>query len=240
MTAQITTGVRISMSNREVYIIVPTCWEADVEVGLKIQAYTPFVRVVVVANTEEAPAASMIHPKFQTGYLADVPKRIGYVNAVNLGFAMIHPDTDDPIVGTINDDVEIDGDFVTPMIEALDAGAAQVGASCHGIGRDGMWDDTPGRPVFAEGWCWLAKMSTIQQASLSIPGNLVYDRGYSPGYCEDCDLSLRIQRNGGRVLQVQNLPLRHLRSQTFGSNREPFWTRNRERLVRQWNLAGSP
>jgi GT2 family glycosyltransferase len=216
--------------DRDVYIIVPTACEANYGAVVGgILAYTCATPITVVNASRRCATNIGIH--------AVITTRIGYVNAVNLGYGMIFPSSDDAVVGTINDDVEVKGDFVTPMLEVLDSGAAQVGASVHGIGRDGMWDDSPGRFAFAEGWCWLAKMSTIEKASLTFSERVVYDRGYSPGYCEDCDLSLRIQRDGGRVLQVQNLPLLHLRSQTFGFNREPYWSRNRAKLVGEWNLA---
>jgi len=168
-----------------------------------------------------------------------VPREIGYVNAVNLGWVSISGESPNDYVGVLNDDVSVDGDFVTPLVEALSSGAAQAGASIHHVGRDGFWGKGDERYTFLEGWCWLAKIETIIQtnACIEIPHGLIYDENYSPGYCEDCDLSIRIQQAVGPLQQI-TLPLHHLRSRTFGAEREPFWTRNRKRLVEKWQLAG--
>jgi len=162
---------------------------------------------------------------------------IGYIKAANIGWKLLDPKPNDYIC-LLNDDVEVTGDFLTPMIGALFQGASQVGPSVHPVGRDGFWGKGDEPYAFVEGWCFLALARTIRRAAacVNMAPELLYDESYQGGYCEDVDLSIRIQKIGGTIKQVENIPLRHLRSQTYGSNREPFWTRNRELLIQRWHL----
>jgi hypothetical protein len=172
-----------------------------------------------------------------------LPARAGYVHAVNAGFSVLARYGTCQYVGVLNDDVQVRTDFVTPMMQALKDGADQVGPACKYVGEDGFYGDEDDRYVYLEGWCWLSTYEMLNTAyctpnvtNVNYP--VVYDPVFSPGYCEDQDLSIRIQEAGGRVEQV-TLPLKHLHSQTFGNNREPFWTQNRQLLVRRWQLGSS-
>ncbi len=229
-----------------VHLIIPTTVR-DVEMlGECLAGIVTFTKVVVClvvnANSERAKHGGrtlwgilqIVRPNSTAVFL---PSEVGYVNAVNIGWQCLAPHPTD-YIGVLNDDVSIDGDFVTPLVQALQSGASQAGPSIHHIGRDGFWGKGDEPYTFLEGWCWLAKVSTILYAnSCNVPTDgLLYDKNYSPGYCEDCDLSIRLQKTVGPLQQV-SLPLHHLRSQTFGGDREPYWSRNRAYLVQKWNLG---
>ncbi len=230
----------------QVHLIVPTTVR-DIEMVTwclgGIIAYTKAVVCFVVnANSESAKRVAQglwetLQRHCPNATAVFLPREVGYVNAVNLGWKCLNLRPID-YIGTLNDDVEVDGGFVTPLVQALEFGAAQAGPDMHHVGRDGFWGKGDEPYTFLEGWCWLAKVSTILHAnSCNGPTDgLLYDQNYSPGYCEDCDLSIRLQRTVGPLQQV-SLPLHHLRSQTFGGDREPFWSRNRADLVQKWNLG---
>lgn len=178
----------------------------------------------------------------------DWKRRVGYVDAVNGAYALLRPQKEfAPLsaldyVAVLNDDVIVEGDWITPLMAALKDGAAQVGPSVHHVGRDGFWGRGDEPYQFVEGWCWMASVGTIEKAAavtyrgIGVGG--IYDSAFSPGYCEDQDLSIRTQKTGGKIQQV-DVPIRHLRSQTFGKSREPWWSRNRQYLIQKWRLDES-
>lgn len=224
------------------HVIVPTTCRDLAMVGKCLEGvrhYCPDARLFIVANTEterEYKHAASLLQCFRSGVL--IMQQLGYVNAVNLGFKFIRESAQDSdLVCVLNDDVIVAGDFLAPLCRAMEDGAAQAGPAIHHVGRSGFWGVGDEPYLFLEGWCWVAKVSTILAASslLQPPTEVIYDSAYSPGYCEDCDLSIRIQQLGGTIQEVPT-PILHLRSKTFGANREPFWTRNREYLVRRWRL----
>lgn len=207
--------------------------------------------IAVVCNTNIAPdrlsAAGLLGVAEARGRIvraAFVPERIGYVRAVNMAWALCEPDPED-YIAIINDDLQVTGDFVTPMRVALDTKVGnrpcrppwQVGASVKPVGRDGFWGKGDEPFVFAEGWCWMAKAKTLLDTSLETAVGTIYDPTYAiPGYgCEDCDLSIRIGDTKNQIVQVDNLPVHHLHTQTV-RDRDAGWARNRALLVERWHL----
>lgn len=234
------------------WIIVPTA-AADIDMLADcLEGCSRYndASIAVVCNTNIAPdrlsAAGLLGVAEARGRIvraAFVPERIGYVRAVNIAWGLCESGAGD-YIAVINDDLQVTGDFVTPMRAALDAGALQVGPSIKHVGRDGFWGKGDEPFVFAEGWCWMAKAMTLVDASLQAAVGTVYDPQYAiPGYgCDDCDLSIRIIQSVGFFLppqeairQVDNLPVHHLHTQTV-RNRDAGWARNRARLVERWHL----
>ena len=69
----------------------------------------------------------------------------------------------------------------------------------------------------------------------------LFDPIYAPGYCDDCDLSIRIAESGGTIQEVA-VPIRHLHAQSFKdvAEKNRIWGRNRTTLMTRWNLHADP
>jgi hypothetical protein len=174
-----------------------------------------------------------------------LPTRIGYVRALDWGWKLAEPEPDD-YVAVLNDDVEITGDWITPLVEALrEYPGWQVGPSLMALQPDGFGRRASIRCVggprihyhYLEGWCWMARAETITRA-----GGIV-DLGFEGSYCEDCDLSIRIRESGGNVLRVpctlsdESNPIRHIGHQSSSPEMMQNWAKNRQYLAEKWDLT---
>ncbi len=168
-------------------------------------------------------------------YLSD---RCGYVKAVHEGWKLADPAPDD-YIAVLNDDVVIDGDWITPLVEMLQREPfAQVGRRLRRIGPDGLGYPSRGptgrKPIgyynYLEGWCWMARAEAIQQA-----GGIV-DLEFEGSYCEDCDLSIRIRDFGGPILEVP-APIHHIGHQSSSPETQAQWVKNRKYLAEKWDLT---
>lgn len=218
------------------WVIVPTCGAPErIDCIKQLIHHSPSATLVVVLNTFERHSTGELFRILRPDDVLIVfNKRIGYVAACNAAWSYIvplaHPQD---IVCAINDDVEVREPWVGIVNQAIQD-KRQIGPSVMPVGSNGAWGKPGAKYMFAEGWFWAAKFYALW--STSEDGNL-YDPAFNPGYCEDMDLSIRIQeRYGSGSIGKVELPFTHQRSQTFGKDREPFWTRNRKYLVSKWNL----
>lgn len=230
-------------------VLLPTCGGKCFKRCLDTLAGSlllPTVRVqaevIVVANTPETGGvARVVDALLRWQREADlqykllvVPERIGYVGACNLAWQIADPYYGEH-VAVLNDDLVIGGDWVAPLMDALDAGAAQVGPSLKWVGLDGFWGVGDGREryQYLEGWCFMLRAHGLTPFDVD---SELFDPRFAPTYCEDQDLSIRAQHCGGKLQQV-DVPIAHLHSQTCGTDREPGWSRNRKLLQQKWDLA---
>lgn len=235
-----------------IYAIIPTCGGEHLGPMLESLARHTDVpmRAMLVVNDpawlgvyEDVADVKTVYSRVDLEITA-LPRRIGYVDAVNLGWQ--HRPEDAEYICCLNDDLIFEGPWVQKMLDALqDPKVVQVGASVKKIGKDAMWGDDDDPQSFAEGWCWMARKKDLEWAGRLYRDLL--DRRYSPGYCDDMDLSLRLRHlvlpptdekhvySTGEIVQV-DVPIKHLRSQTFGQNR-PGWGANRCRLIREWGCT---
>lgn len=231
-------------------IIIPTCGGSHLEPCLQSMlsnipippgtrqelAYLPpDILLIIVLNAEPA-----VNKRFHKliGQIVDdcdqpgrrfhlvmptFPTQVGFVNAVNAGFQHVSPG--DYLV-LANDDLTFHGDWLSPLLQALRT-ATLVGPSVKYVSPEALWGSPNDHYQYVEGWL----------LALRYPGRWphLFDPIYSPGYCEDMELAIQIQEDGGSIQEVP-LPVQHLRSQTFGKNR-PWWTQNREHLIQKWNLV---
>jgi len=233
-----------------VAVIIPTCLAAEgSRVGLNAilnalnESPISHETIIVLNDPKRFPIAEVLwfvdeHPIFVC-----VPRRLGYVGACNLGYAaagQLAPRA--AYVCVLNDDVLAQGEFLAPMVDALDADPKLgiVGPSVHHVGRDGLWGKGDEKYKYVEGWCFMARQTAVWEAA-ACDGGVLFDPEFSPGYCEDMDLAISMQQicsspSWNWTIGQVDLPLTHLRSVTFGDNREPFWSRNRRRLVIKWGL----
>lgn len=219
-----------------IHVIIPTTGIPELERTLSDYAkFIPHCRLIVVLNTDDPDCVPDVMGWFATATahredcaIVSRRGRCGYLRACKLGYATAEPEPDDYVV-LLNDDVEATGDWVTPLQEALDEGAAQVGPAMRRVGWSIELDKTEGCYHYLEGWCFMVKASTVEAV-----GGL-YDDAFAPGYSEDEDLSVRISMSGGVLAQIP-IPLSHLRSTTFGRCYRPFRERNVRYLIRKWSL----
>lgn len=182
---------------------------------------------------ETARDALVQHFRCRYAYL---PNRIGYVKAVDLGWKLAEPAPDD-LVAVLSDDVVIEGDWITPMIEVLQGKYpnSQVGPSVKWVGPDALGYPSQHphdhRSPYLEGWCWMARAETITRA-----GGIV-DLGFEGSYCEDCDLSLRIAGSGGSsIIHVPGAPIRHIGHGSSSPEMMAHFAKNRQYLAEKWDL----
>lgn len=247
-------------------IIIPTCGAVcldHLQTKLLVSIYsTKFsereIEVLLIANsrdTESRERIAVLHRALRGGSFhnfwsyryIEFPDRIGYGRAVDFGWKLADPQPND-YIAVLNDDVVIEGDWITPLVERLqERPKRQVGPSLKYIGPDGLGyitSQTVGPLMsrchysYLEGWCWMARAETITRA-----GGIV-DLGFEGGYCEDCDLSIRIAESGGRILLV-DAPIRHIGHGSSSQETQAQWAKNRQYLAEKWDLRhggrrGSP
>ena len=231
-------------------IIIPTCGAECFEQCMGHKTFTApdgiDVEIIVVANEDprsgnrdrlDAVIATleMIWGNVKHVYF---PYRIGYTKALDWGWKLADPAPQD-LIAVLNDDVVIEGDWITPLVEALQRyPSAQVGPSLRYLGADGLGYADPAFHVppaylYLEGWCWMARAETITQA-----GGIV-DLGFDGSYCEDCDLSIRIAESGllgGRIFEIPAL-IRHIGHQSSSPETQAQWAKNRLYLAEKWDLS---
>lgn len=245
-------------------IILPTCGAEcllNLYKGLYTHAPAIPMEVIVVANedgrqcAEEKRRARNVTAGmlewWPVKYL-EFPNRIGYVRAIDWGWKLADPSPDD-LVAVLNDDVVIEGDWITPLVEALQQYPnAQVGPRVMVVGPNGLGYQLPasetgfgrvynrdgfvtasytpgGHYHYAEGWCWMVRAETIVRAFG------IVDLGFEGTYCEDCDLSIRIQESGGQVVQT-HAPIRHIGHGSQSPEMMVQWKKNRQYLAEKWDL----
>ncbi len=241
-----------------IWVIIPTCGANgcfDDTLEALVQNYKARygslknLVVVVVSNTDETSSLERVGANLRRWKLNgldyrlyEVPRSIGYVRAVDIGWRLCEA-ADNDYVAMLNDDVVIKGDWVTPLISAVaHKPGVLAGASMKHLGPDGYGysDSRCWKPqchyAYVEGWCWMARGDTLRDA-----GGVV-DLGFKGSYCEDCDLSIRVAESGGTLNQV-DLPLEHKSHSTLQLTPEvqKMWDRNRQYLREKWDLVnGGP
>lgn len=248
--------------NGPLKIIIPTCGAISEEHGFFFERFLdslcshpvnhPWQAVIVVNNEDaerRADVARVVNKWQEDGmrlWLISVTEKIGYVGACNMGYSVLSVRYDD-YVAVLNDDTVIEGDWFSPLKDSLDSVkeptegeyfVGQAGPSIHWVGRDGCWGKGNEKYQFIEGWCFVTRglRVGVTISEHHIKGHGLFDEIYAPTYCEDVDLSIAMQECGFKVVGVDNVPIRHLHSQTI-TEREPYWTDNRKRLAEKWTLA---
>ena len=232
-------------------IIIPTCGAECLEntlAGLHRYNKPATVETIIVYNGSQGSTGKWLdvcsmYSQFdgfshRPSRIIAFPYRIGYVRAIDWGWKLADPAPDD-YIAVLNDDVVIEGDWITPLVEALQRyPSAQVGPSLRYLGADGLGYADPAFHVppaylYLEGWCWMARAETITQA-----GGIV-DLGFDGSYCEDCDLSIRIAESGllgGRIFEIP-APIRHIGHQSSSPETQAQWAKNRLYLAEKWDLS---
>lgn len=221
------------------------------------------VAVLVVDNgsTDGSEAAiRAAHPELdflQTG------SNLGFAGGNNAGIARALEHGAEAVL-LLNNDTEVEPDFVRPMLDALDSDARVgiVGASIayhHDPRR--LWAFGGGRFDVSNGWVRhvqrpvaLERLTTrgnvhfyvtgctmlLRRAMIEEVGML--DESYFH-FCEDVDLCLRAERAGWKVTLAPRARLRHKVSATTGVSSPAFLyynLRSRLTLARRHGPAGSP
>lgn len=233
-----------------VSVIVPTWRRSDLLrkclESLQRQSYTAF-RTVLVSNGA-GDWVEEVAREFGCMLIA-FPKNRGFAAGVNAGIAA----SESPYVAVLNDDVELDRDWLSRMTDVLDkrqdvsfccgkiyqavgnaldgAGdALSLGGAAWrlGYGRKDSPDFDVPRWLFAiSGTAALFRRSVLEQAG-------GFDEDFF-SYLEDLDFSLRAMRGGCRGVYVPEATCRHWGGATLGGPASPkvfrLLTRNQLMLV---------
>lgn len=131
----------------------------------------------------------------------------------------------------INNDVEISGDYITPVVLALDERPdTLVGAQF--LNFDTGWNKFNGRIIpYLAGWC-----VGMTKAVFEALGG--FDERYVPGDYEDMDLSYTAFKTGYALMSL-DLPLYHRFNQTAQQlpDRRAITERHRRVFAEKWGLA---
>jgi glycosyltransferase involved in cell wall biosynthesis len=239
-----------------IHVIIPTCLTDSLMLGKCLVSQNddgswgrpsshPQYTTHLIINTSEQVDLLLPEAKGNTLPLSVyvARKRLGFVDACNLGYRIADP-ADEDVVVVLNDDLVFSGPWLEVLVDALESGASQVGPSMKYVGRDARWGCGDERYRYLEGWCFATTGAVVGQAARQIESAeaanvcqrspVLFDPAFSPAYCEDMDFSIRVLRSGGEVRQV-DIPVEHLRSRTYGTDR-PSWGVNREKLMKKWEL----
>ena len=72
----------------------------------------------------------------------------------------------------------------------------------------------------------------VRKSFIDING--LYDEIFSPGYCEEVDLCLRIKSTGGKCVLIDNLYVKHLRHKSFKQDRLKLLAEHNKVLYKRW------
>jgi len=220
-------------------------WIPDVErwlLSVFTQCKADF-EAIVVDNSGDARMAGWLHSRAAERFRSlRLEPPLGFATAVNAGLALAAGE----ICVLFDPGVELTGDAVSPLIEALRDPSVVV-AGPFGISGKGSlkeFEEDPGPDVDAiEAYCMAFRRADAQAVE-----------GFDPKYrfyrIADIDFSFRLRDRGGRALAIGGLPIeRHahrLWEETPAEERDRLSKRNFYRFLDRWGkredllVGGSP
>lgn len=160
------------------------------------------------------------------------PTNLGFPRANNI---LAENSTGD-ILLFVNNDVIVDGDFITPIVQQLESNSNQI-VGPFLVDWNSGWNsftDSSGKPIIIEyvgGWCL-----GITRENFNKLGK--FNEDYSPADVEDLELSYLAVQAGMSLKQVI-VPLKHLSGQSgqFLDNRHSITVHNRELFAKKYKLT---
>lgn len=155
--------------------------------------------------------------------LVNNTENLGYVESCNKGVTFANGE----IIVLLNSDTEIPKSFCSKIIQCFNKDKNIGTASPIASNSATHWlpqifnietmnkyleKSEPNYPeIFnAEGFCICIRKNLIDKYGL-------YDTCFSPGYCEEVDLCLRLYSKGYRNVLIDNLYVKHARNKSFGT-----------------------
>jgi len=188
--------------------------------------YTSDFELLVYDNASNEQTKSMLNTYASRSNfkLITATENSGFIKGQNTLAAIAQGD----ILCIFNNDVIIKGDWTSKAYSEFskDPTIALIGPSAGRYAKNGP-RLVNSQYNWIEGWCMFYPKHLYQQFGLFDDKNFAY------AYCEDVDLSLRLQYAGYKILLV-SLPMQHLRSKT--SCNVDFGTRhiNEARIQEKW------
>jgi GT2 family glycosyltransferase len=191
--------------------------------------------VVTWDDASDAPAREMLdslrHPRLR---VVHAEHNAGFGESVNRAVAS----TRTPLVLVLNSDVEVRGDFLTPLQDAMRRDARLAAISPAGNTLEG-YDLTryPRLHGYIQAYLLYAYAFLLRRAAFDEVGG--FDRSFGRGYYEDSDLSRRLLEKGWRLGIHPDAQLFH---EIHGSFKEvtehrEIMKRNRARYLERWPEA---
>ena len=224
----------------------------------------PNLHVIVVDNGSSDGSEERLRRDFAEWTILQAGSNLGYAGGNNLGIRYCLDRYDDEFVLVLNNDIVVDPDFVTALVETAierpDAGIFGpkilyqtqpeviwfAGGSWHANGatflhigqgsRDAQRFDEPAEVDYITGCAFFVRRSLLESIGL------LEDRFFLT--FEDCDFCVRAGRVGSKCIYVPAARIWHAVSISFGGRGAPlghyFWGRNRllfgERHLPLWRL----
>lgn len=212
------------------------------------------VEILIMDDASTDKTAEVLSTLAGVRYVRNEPN-LGFIRSCNRGVDL----ATGQIVIFLNNDVQVQNNWLSPLVEALDnpqVGAAapmllfpngrlqEAGARINLDGSAqliGLFDDPdlprynyPRFVDYASGACLAVRRDDF----VALGG---FDQLFVPAYCEDADLCYRIQAGGKRVLYASASRIVHhlsITSQTMGDDfktRQAF--RNQQRFIDRWSAS---
>lgn len=218
-------------------ILIPVCDGVDETRGCidSIETHTKDYEVLIMDNgsgKEMQDYLATLQARNHSIHAARSETNLGFIKALNL----LAKEARGQYIISLNNDTVVGPGWADRMAEALeDPRIGQVGPSGFAVHQDtGGCHPMPGIWDYIEGWCFMIPRGIYEKFGLFDEENLDF------AYCEDSDLSLRIQ-NGGFLIKPVSTPVRHLHAKTrnrlagSGLDLASCETRNRAYIVKKWH-----
>jgi GT2 family glycosyltransferase len=225
-------------SEKNLSIVIPTAMESDLFACCveRIREHTKgSYEIVAVCNSPDDRFHKRVDEALagkEDYVVIDEHQYMGYGPACNRGAA----ESSGRYICVINDDILLgESDWDGKIIRSF-----EEDSSLAIVGPFVFYLDSGGHRIFA-----YKKNRYVEGSFIVIPRHIyeqfgLYDEEMKIGYCEDSDLSLRIQRAGYKIQRVP-LRLKHIGQRSVHplSFKLPIGAaseKNRQRLVERWNL----
>ena len=193
----------------------------------------PGVEWVIVDNASTDNTAAVLNtwqrimgPRLK---VLTMEKNIGFGPANNRGADVAEGD----ILAFVSNDVNADGDYLTPLSEAIQGEPnALYGAQIFSHNTGWNTFKEVGRIAYIAGWCVVSERQFWAKIG-------PWDERFVPCDYEDLDLSYRVQKANFPIVPLK-LPLRHdsgKSAENLAGGRLKVTLENKQRFIEKWGLT---
>ncbi len=227
------------MAQKEISVITPVWNRADITLNYLVHNWRLYegkpVEFIIIDNGSKDGTGYLLDSwREKSGDLLTVihnETNHGFGPACNQGAWLAQADK----LLFLNNDVIIRGDYLSPIIDALEADPrALVGAEL--MTADTGWNVFDGETItYMHGWC----VGMTCAAFCDLGG---FDERYVPGDYEDLDLSYTAKKKGYHLTEL-SLPIFHIAAQTAETQigiaeRREITERHRLKFAQKWGFNG--
>ncbi len=192
-----------------------------------IMLHTPGEKEVIIVDQGSIPADVAALTEAKTRYpdlrVLLLPENVGFPEGCNIGARY---STGGAIL-FLNNDIRISGDWLTPILQALEMGP-KVLAGPSLISEKTGWNcfrvrDQEVHIPYLEGWCLAGKRQILEDIGY-------FDPEFGTGSVEDVYYCWQAKRAGYILVDTGPLPMKHLRGSTVTDGRLDHYATNKKNL----------